>query len=35
MFAQEAEQKAVTDLDAEEDAEWEQRIQSGELKEVI
>lgn len=35
MFAQEAEQKAVRDLDAEEDAEWEQKIESGELKEVI
>ena len=35
MFAQEAEQKAVRDLDAEEDAEWEQKIVSGELKEVI
>jgi hypothetical protein len=35
MFAQEAEQKAVRFLDAEESAEWKQKIESGELKEVV
>jgi len=31
---EEAQQEALRDLDAEEDAEWDQRIESGELKEV-